>query len=243
MEGFGITDKGKVRQENQDRFIIRILDEDSAVVVLCDGMGGAQAGSVASTMAADAFATHVTECLSLPDDTRDISEIAVDAVNYANIKVYDRSFADFGCIGMGTTLVAAVIKKDRSVIVNVGDSRCYLVSNGNIKLITRDHSLVEELVGRGTLTRDEARSHPRKNVITRAMGVEQSVICDVFAPELSKGDHLLFCSDGLSNLVMDEEILSVFKDSDRLDDICNSLLDMAMKRGAEDNVTVSVLRR
>jgi protein phosphatase len=129
MEGFGITDKGKVRQENQDRFIIRILDEDSAAVVLCDGMGGAQAGSVASTMAADAFATHVTECLSLPDDTRDISEIAVDAVNYANIKVYDRSFADFGCIGMGTTWWPPSSRRTVGV-VNVGDSRCYLVSKG-----------------------------------------------------------------------------------------------------------------
>lgn len=243
MEGFGITDKGKVRQENQDRFIIRILNDESAVVVLCDGMGGAQAGSVASTMAAEAFAAHALACLNSPEDERDISEIAVDAVNYANIKVYDRSFADFGCIGMGTTLVAAIVKMNRSVIVNVGDSRCYLISDGNIKLITRDHSLVEELVGRGTLTRDEAKQHPRKNVITRAMGVEQSVICDVFAPDMKKGDYLLFCSDGLSNLVSDEELLSVFKESSGLDDICNGLLDMALKRGAEDNVTVSALRR
>ena len=243
MEGFGITDRGKVRQENQDRFIIKILNDDSAVVVLCDGMGGAQAGSVASSMAADAFATHVLACLESTDETRDISEIAVDAVNYANIKVYDRSFADFGCIGMGTTLVAAIIDNQNHVVVNVGDSRCYLIRDGRIERITKDHSLVEELVTKGTLTRDEARIHPRKNVITRAMGVEQSVICDVFIPKIKKGDYLFFCSDGLSNLVRDEEILSVFIEGDGLDDICQTLLDIALKRGAEDNVTVSVLRR
>lgn len=244
MRGFGVTDKGKVRKENQDRFLIQVLEgRDSAVAVLCDGMGGAQAGSVASTMATEAFMTHALACLNQPSDTRDVSEIAVDAANYTNIKVYDRSFADFGCIGMGTTLVAAIVREQQTAIVNVGDSRCYLIADRQIRLLTRDHSLVEDLIDRGALTRDEAKSHPRKNVITRAMGVEQTVLCDVFTPKLKQGDILLLCSDGLSNLVSEEEILSAVKKKSKLETICANLMELALQRGAGDNVTVALLER
>ena len=245
MRGFGVTDKGKVRKENQDRFLIEVLDEkDSAVVVLCDGMGGAQAGSVASAIATETFLSHASACLRLSTDTRNVSEIAIDAANYTNIKVYDRSFADFGCIGMGTTLVAAVIRGPQTAVVNVGDSRCYLISDRKIRLLTRDHSLVEDLIDRGALTRDEAKHHPRKNVITRAMGVEQTVLCDVFTPDLKHGDLLLFCSDGLTNLVTDEEILSATNQKKaKLETICADLMDLALQRGAGDNVTIALLER
>lgn len=243
MKVYGITDKGTVRKENQDRFVTLLLEEtNTAILALCDGMGGAQAGSVASSMASDAFMSHVLACLNSSDD-REINEIALDAANYTNVKVYDRSFADFSCLGMGTTLVAAVVRDEQTVVINVGDSRCYHISEGRIALISCDHSLVEELINKGAITREEAKNHPRKNIITRAMGVEQNVMCDVFTPNVKGGDILLLCSDGLSNLVSDREILSAFKRCESLEDACKKLMSTALERGAEDNVTIAVLWR
>lgn len=243
MKVYGITDKGKVRKENQDRFAFELLvEKNAAVLALCDGMGGAQAGSVASEMASDAFVSHVLACINLADD-RPISEIAFDAANYTNVKVYDRSFADFSCLGMGTTLVAAVVRDAQTAVVNVGDSRCYHIFGGKIVRVSNDHSLVEELVNNGTITREEAKTHPRRNIITRAMGVEQSVICDVFTPNVKAGEILLLCSDGLSNLVNDDEIKDAFQGGATLEDACEKLMKTAFDRGAEDNITVAVLQR
>jgi protein phosphatase len=244
MRGFGITDKGAVRRENQDCFRMEIMEGgDSAVLVLCDGMGGAQAGSVASQMAEEAFMTHALSCFMQPGGPGDLEEVITDATNYANIKVYDRSFADFGCMGMGTTLVGVLVRGQETVVANVGDSRAYLLSGGEAARLTRDHSLVEDLVQQGKLSQEAARRHPRRNVITRALGVEQTVKCDVFRTVLKPGDVLMLCSDGLTNLVQESELVSALAENPEPESFCRFLLKLTLERGAPDNVTVAALTR
>jgi len=235
-----VTDRGVIRSENQDCFRMELTDE-TAALVLCDGMGGAQAGSVASHIAAEAYMSHALSCFRRPAGVRDLSRTIRECTDYANIKVYDRSFSDFGCMGMGTTLVGALRFDGETLVVNVGDSRAYLVNHDFAERITRDHSLVEDLVRRGTITPEAARVHPRRNVITRALGVEQHVQCDVYRPALRKGDILLLCSDGLSNLVGEQELIRVLLDAPEPEAYCRSLVDLAMERGAPDNVTVVTL--
>ena len=242
MEGFGITHRGMVRKENQDSFLMETFDEGrGAALVLCDGMGGAQAGSVASSMASETFMSHVKACLADKNLKLGLDEIVREAAQYANIRVFDRSFTDFSCLGMGTTLVGALVRDDEGAVVNVGDSRAYLVSDGEIRRITKDHSFVAELLDRGALTPEQAKNHPQKNLITRALGVESKVNCDVFKRKFSTGDRLLLCSDGLSNMVSDNEILEQAVKAEEPQGICESLLNMALDRGAPDNVTVAVL--
>ena len=244
MNAYGLTDCGGVRKENQDCFRIEsIPGTEILTAVLCDGMGGAQAGATASNLAADAFMSHAGAAVDETSTLRDLKNILSEAVNYANIKVYDKSFADFSCLGMGSTLVAVACCGKKAVAVNVGDSRAYLISKSGIKQITRDHSYVESLVERGELTREAARNHPRRNIITKAIGVEASIKCDVFEMKPAEGDVILLCSDGLSNLVSDNEILSTAIRCPEPKELCEVLVDMALKRGAPDNVTVVVVCR
>lgn len=243
MKGCGVTDKGMVRTENQDCYQLEIIEEEQcAVAVLCDGMGGAQAGSVASSIAVESFMTHVKACFATGGaENGELTGIVQEACDYANIRVYDRSFADFGCMGMGTTLVGVLVQGDETIVVNIGDSRAYQISDGTIARITKDHSLVEELIQCGAITREEAKSHPNRNVITRALGVEQHVQCDLFGIAFQEGDQILLCSDGLSNLVSEEEMLAA--SSAEPEKMTERLLQMALERGASDNVTVVVLCR
>lgn len=241
MEAFGLTDKGKVRKENQDAFIVEIIEERGmAVLAVCDGMGGARAGSVASKLGIETFVEHVLACLN-EGSGREISDITREAASYANMKIYDRSYSDMSCRGMGTTLVGAIITDGGCVIVNVGDSRAYHISEGAVRRVTRDHSLVEDMVERGDLTREQAQTHPRKNLITRALGVEPGVMCDVFKMELKPNDLLLLCSDGLSNVVDEDELLPYAEKSGTPEELCRTLVDLTLERGAPDNVTVVVL--
>lgn len=241
MKAYGITDKGAVRKENQDTFRFEFSEgEDMLCAVLCDGMGGAQAGSVASGMAAEAFMLHAETAFSPGLSWADIRSILREAVDYANVKVYDRSFTDFSCMGMGCTLVGMIMKGERCLIANVGDSRAYLLGEGEIRQISRDHSLVEELIARGEISRDEARTHPQKNIITRAIGVEAAVKCDIFDFSPEKDARLVLCSDGLSNVVSDREILQLSTAHQDISSAAGSMLDLALRRGAPDNVTVFI---
>lgn len=244
MKAFGITDRGIVRKENQDSFRYELIAKDEVLcAVLCDGMGGAQAGSLASTMAADTFMSHASYSLDSSSDASDMQRILVEAVNYANIKVYDRSFADFSCMGMGCTLVAALINSKRCLISNVGDSRAYLIQKGHIQQISRDHSLVQELLAKGQIKPEQVRNHPQRNIITRAIGVEASVKCDIFDIKFPSGSRLLLCSDGLSNVLTDKEILQISQDFSDIELACKQMLNLALKRGAPDNVTVFIAER
>jgi protein phosphatase len=244
MKAFGITHRGAVRKENQDCFRIDAPSGTQLIsAVLCDGMGGAQAGSIASSMAADAFMSHASNSLDESSGAGDMQSILTDAVNYANIKVYDKSFSDFTCMGMGSTLVAVLMNSKRTMVANVGDSRAYLISKGSIKQITRDHSLVAELLRAGKISPQQAKEHPQKNIITRAIGVEASVKCDLFDIKAAPDSRVLLCSDGLSNLVGEEEILSVLDENSDCRVAAERLLNLALERGAPDNVTVLIAER
>lgn len=244
MNVYGVTHRGVVRHENQDKLRFSLMGNGELLAaVLCDGMGGAQAGSVASGIAADTFMSHAANSLDESSSPSDMHMILTEAVNYANIKVYDRAFSDFSCMGMGSTLVGLLVNGKRASVVNVGDSRAYLIGKRRITQITRDHSLVEDMVSRGKITRAQAQNHPQKNIITRAVGVEASVSSDLFDIKLSPGNRLLLCSDGLSNIVSAEELLMVSGNNQELEKACGALLELALKRGAPDNVSVLLCER
>ena len=241
MLGFGMTDKGLIRSENQDTYLFEYFeDRDIALCIVCDGMGGVRGGGMASHIASTCFVSHIRTCLS-SKVKKELPAILMEAADYANQKVYRRSRLDSSCRGMGTTLVGALICGSEIMIINIGDSRGYLISGKNIKQITRDHSLVEDMVRRGELSATEAKFHPRKNLITRALGVDIKVKCDIFTHNFKIGDYLLLCSDGLTNQVADEEILSIVSGEKDLEIICKRLLDLTLMRGAPDNVTVVIL--
>jgi len=244
MTVYGLTHRGAVRKENQDSLRFELQEgRELLTAVLCDGMGGAQAGSVASSIAVSTFMSHAANSLDARSTPADMRAILTEAVNYANIKVYDRGFSDLACMGMGSTLVSLLISGKRALVANVGDSRAYLVTKNRIRQITTDHSLVEDMIARGKLTREEARTHPQKNIITRAVGVEATVKSDIFDVKLPPDAAILLCSDGLSNIVTDAEMLSALQANAEPEAACTSLLDLALERGAPDNVSVFIARR
>lgn len=237
MQAWGLTDQGCVRKQNQDAFQIVRLDRSSMLCVVCDGMGGAKSGNVASSLAAEVFVQEVQRCWG-PKMDWDKADMALRAaVKLANFTVYDQAmqFEEFD--GMGTTLVAALIRHRQASLVNVGDSRGYIIGQRGIRQITRDHSLVQMMVDRGDLTREQARNYPGKNLITRAVGTEPAVLCDLYRQELEKGDYVLLCSDGLSNMLEDQEILFEVVHGVNKRQCCKRLLDIAISRGSPDNVT------
>ena len=237
MQSWGLTDKGCVRKMNQDAYEIRQLDRNTLLCVVCDGMGGAKSGNVASTLAVDVFAQEIQRTWTPNMEWDKADQILKSAVKLANFTVYDQAnqFEEFS--GMGTTLVAALVRGRRVSIVNVGDSRAYVINQKGIRQITRDHSVVQMMVDRGELTPEMAKVYPGKNLITRAVGTEMTVLCDIFRQELSKGDFLLLCSDGLSNLMDDQEILFEVVHGVNKQKCCKRLLDIAKLRGSPDNVT------
>lgn len=248
MKSFGLTDKGPVRSENQDCFLLELCPEqDCLIAVLCDGMGGARAGGVASQLCIKAFVSKVYEKLSaVPAKAVDFRGILQSSCSETNgvVYAYSRFSEEFN--GMGTTLVGGIMKPNgNGYIINIGDSRAYLISpaKSSIRQITRDHSLVEELVRFGAITREEAKSHPQRNVITRALGTEERTDSDYFTFHLKAGEFLLLCSDGLSNTVSDEEMLGQAYAAGDPEDLCRKLMDLALDRGARDNVTIVAVSR
>jgi serine/threonine protein phosphatase PrpC len=244
MELHGITDKGNVRKINQDVCLTHYDEEKNiGLLVVCDGMGGAKAGNVASEMAADSFLEYVSGQLTKESTIIDLTQYMTDAVKSANAAVFEKSQQDADCAGMGTTIVAAAVTATGAVIINVGDSRAYHISHGKIVQITKDHSVVEDMIDRGDLTRSEANNHPNRNLITRALGTSAESEPDFFFLNLMSGDCLLLCSDGLSNVVPEQEILADFLPEKSVKDICDSLVQLAIDNGAPDNVTAAILRR
>ena len=237
MQSWGLTDPGCVRKQNQDAYRIEQLDRGTLLCVVCDGMGGAKSGNVASTLAAEVFVDEIRRCWKPGMETDRIDQMLRSAVKLANFTVYDQAaqFEEFS--GMGTTLVAALVRDDQAILVNVGDSRCYGINRSGIRLLTKDHSLVQMMVDRGELTPEMAKSYPGKNLITRAIGTEPVLMCDIYHREVSRGDFLLLCSDGLSNVMDDQEILFEVVHGVNKQHCCQRLLAIAKNRGAPDNVT------
>lgn len=237
MQSWGLTDPGCVRKQNQDAYRIEQLDRSTLLCVVCDGMGGAKSGNVASSLAVEVFADEIRRCWTPNMESDRIDQMLRSAVKLANFTVFDQAvqFEEFS--GMGTTLVAALVREKKATIVNVGDSRVYGINRSGISLLTKDHSLVQMMVDRGDLTPEVAKSYPGKNLITRAIGTEPMVMCDIYHREVSKGDYLLLCSDGLSNVMDDQEILFEVAHGVNKQHCCQRLLSIAKNRGAPDNVT------
>ena len=237
MRSWALTDPGCIRTQNQDSYTIEKLEHNTVLCAVCDGMGGAKSGNIASTLALDVFVQEVKRSWKPGMEQGKIDQMLRSAAKLANFTVYDQAqqFEDFA--GMGTTLVAAYVDGNRGTVVNVGDSRCYCLNRSGVRCVTTDHSLVQLMVQRGELTREQAKSYPGKNLITRAIGTESSVQCDLFHLELQRGDHLLLCSDGLSNLLDDQEILFEVIHGVNKQHCCQRLLGIVRERGAPDNVT------
>ena len=241
MNLWGITDIGSVREQNQDDYYIEQVEPDLGLAIVCDGMGGARAGNIASQLAVQTFLE--TAKSSPPQEWRAEPEALLhSAAQQANTAVYTMAGREPECRGMGTTMVAALVVGQNAYILNIGDSRCYLVQPDGIRRLTRDHSVVEDLVTRGKITPEQARQHPQKNLITRALGAEAQLRADLYRQALSPGDTLLLCSDGLSNVVTEQEVLYEVLHGGPAEDCCRRLLDIALLRGAPDNVTAVLLQ-
>ena len=223
------TDTGRQRHANEDSYHAR-----SPVYVVADGMGGAQAGEVASRIAADAFDED------MGDDNPE--EQLADRAREANRRIFERARADASHSGMGTTLTGALLASDEVSIVHVGDSRAYLFRDGELRRLTRDHSLVEELRRRGQLTPEEAEEHPQRSVITRALGPEPDVELDVHTHQARSGDVFLLCSDGLTSMVREERLREILTDAETLRAALDRLVEEANEAGGRDNITVVAFR-
>jgi protein phosphatase len=243
MNVWTITDVGAVRPQNQDACRVETLSPQRLLLTVCDGMGGARAGNVASALAVRAFGDAALERLNDPQRAQDdVQTLLRESVEQANQAVFRRASTDPDCLGMGTTLVAALVDDQVCHVANVGDSRAYWIDGQGICQITRDHSLVEDLVQRGEITHEQARTHPQKNLITRALGAGETVKADLFQRPCQPGAFLLLCSDGLSNVVTDQEILYEALHGGEASGCCQRLLATALRRGAPDNVTAILLQ-
>ena len=238
MQIWGLTDPGNIRSQNQDAYNIVEFGHDRALMIVCDGMGGAKSGNVASSMAAEAFVAEVRRSQRLALSVERVKQILLGALELANKAVYEHAKLGDEYSGMGTTLVAAFLLKNTAVVINVGDSRAYHFSAQGVHQVTRDHSIVELMVQRGELTPEQAKTYPGKNLITRAVGTEPEDEGDLYVQELHKDDCLLLCSDGLSNEMDDQEILFEVVHGMKKSTCCERLLSIAKNRGAPDNVTV-----
>lgn len=245
MSIWGMTDIGLVRRENQDDYAVRVNEASGhTVCVVCDGMGGPGGGKLASSLAVNAFMDACLSNLRRDMSREQVKETAAFAVDEANTAVYRRACGDPSLHGMGTTLVSAIIRDGQAVFNNVGDSRAYLVRGGKIRRITKDHSVVEHLVDQGDITAEEARSHPHRNLITRALGPGPEALSDSFEATLEPGDWLLLCTDGLVGTVTDEEMARELTTPDTPDNQrLERLLELAKGQGAPDNVTAVLLRQ
>ena len=241
MRFWGVTDLGCVRHQNEDALHMEQLNKSTVLCIVCDGMGGAKSGNVASSLAADTFVQEIKRTWKSRRKCT-VEQLMFNAVSLSNMTVYQQSKVSDEYTGMGTTLVAAIVRGKSVNVVNVGDSRAYCVSSEGIQQITVDHSVVQMMVQRGELSAERAKTYPGKNYITRAIGTEDTVTCDGFQQQLTKGDHLLLCSDGLTNVVNDQEILFEVLHGGAQDTCCQRLIEIAKHRGAPDNVTCALIQ-
>ncbi len=242
MHVLGVTDIGLVRKENQDAYLVH-ESGSRTICVVCDGMGGAAGGKLASTIATESFIAELERLLTPEMGAEQLLAASSCAVAAANLAIRKAAAESEEYQNMGTTLVAAVSYEDGVVISNVGDSRAYHITEDGITRITKDHSLVERMVDRGDITAEEARRHPSRNLITRALGPDADAQCDGYICPMCSGEYLLLCTDGLVNTVTDQEILFEVIHSTKADTCLDRLLEIAKRQGAPDNVTAVLMRK
>lgn len=236
MKFYAITDIGRKRELNEDYIYTsgQPIGALPNLFIVADGMGGHKAGDYASMHTVDRFVEVIREL----GEEHGVQDAINEAVTAANAYIYQRSRENSNLSGMGTTLVLASCIGNEAIVANIGDSRLYLVNDDAMTQITRDHSLVEEMVTLGGIDREMARNHPDKNIITRAVGVKEKVAADFFEVDLTKGDKLLLCSDGLTNMLRDEEIYQIIQNNKELEQAAKALIDAANENGGRDNIAV-----
>lgn len=261
MYFYGKTDIGKQRKTNQDNYLTMRVCDNVTLFILCDGMGGTNGGNIASGLAMRTFADHIEQTLSCCTDDDGVCDLEQvnpiillsDAADAANKAVYARARENSELTNMGTTIVAALATDEDIYIVNVGDSRMYRLEGKELTQLTHDHSYVQMLVDMGQLTKEEAATNPRKNILTRAIGTEPSVDADITAIDMPKnGAYLFLCSDGLYNFISEKELISVLRkkykgyDDDDYDAELKMktdlLVDMANANGGGDNITIILIK-
>lgn len=235
---YGASSVGKVRADNQDSYVLDTLDNGICYAIVCDGMGGAKGGKTASLTAVNEL-SGAMEKLSPDMSDNALQSVLLTAIDSVNNSIYTKSTSDKELEGMGTTLVAAVLVGDKMLVLNIGDSRCYIIRDDSAIRVTKDHSAVQLLVDSGLLTPSQARNHPNKNIITRALGVEQSVECDISVLQIKAGDKILLCTDGITNYIDDLEL--PFEMMKSIETIPQRLIELANSRGGADNSTVVVI--
>lgn len=244
MKIWAMTDVGLVRKDNQDAYGAEFhAPSGHTVCVVCDGMGGAAGGQLASHIAVTTFMEEMRRTLRPGLTPEELKELSAYAVASANRAVREAAMRSVDCRSMGTTLVSAVSWEGGAVISNVGDSRAYHITPEGITRVTKDHSLVESMVDRGDITAEEARHHPNRNLITRALGPDISAACDGFICPMEVGDYLLLCTDGLIETVSDQEMLFEIVHGDDPGTCLDRLLAIAKHHGAPDNVTAVLARK
>ena len=232
------TNIGLVRSENQDSFAAGTFDDGTVWCVVCDGMGGAAGGEVASKMAVDLISGRIVNCYNKKMKPSSVGNLLESAVNLANIEIFDLAKEEPRYHGMGTTVVAVIADDKHVYISHAGDSRAYLKTDDELRQVTVDHSVVQEMVNRGEITKEEAEHHPIKNYITRALGVDNSIVVDFNYFDFNPGDTLLVCTDGLSNMVGFDDIYQIVSSKE---DSVHSLIEKAIENGGKDNITAVVI--
>ena len=237
----GASDIGLSRSENQDDFAYKVLSENAGFGLVCDGMGGANGGAIASHIASHLIAERIVQAYRPEMSGNSADNVLESAVAAANVDIFDMAVQDLNLAGMGTTVVGGILLRDAMHIVHVGDSRAYLYRNGILEQITTDHSYVQDMIDKGQITPEQARSDPRKHIITRALGVENEVQADfdIIMP-VEKNDLFLFCSDGLTNMVDSEEIQKLL-DTTAIADLPQALIAAANDNGGTDNITAVII--
>jgi len=227
-----LTDVGNFRKVNED-YIDYYTDETKRIYVIADGMGGHNAGEIASKLAVENTISYINSLSQLDD----LEESIRKAVGDSNNKIYELSKSKADLNGMGTTLTACLIKGNDMVIAHVGDSRCYIIKDKAISQVTKDHSLVQQLLDEGSITESEADNHPNRNIITRALGTNSTVDIDVIKMDIKGIEKIILCTDGLSNLVNEQELYDFVMNKD---DCCAELIELSKSRGTKDNISVIV---
>ena len=242
MEAFVKTDVGKLRDINEDYYYISNPEDEIQVFILADGMGGYNGGEVASRLATTTALSYIkSNFQNIPKEKEDILNLIKSAMEYANMVVYEKSNEDKELEGMGTTLEVSFIYNNRIYIGHAGDSRIYRIRRNFIRKLTRDHSYVQKLVKDGTITEEQARNHPKKNMLVKALGCTPFLEPDVTVKGFMKDDIILMCSDGLSNMLKDEEIFEIIKAQGTQS--AEKLVENANENGGYDNITAVVIIR
>lgn len=240
MEAYSRSDIGLIRSSNQDACFVKVESANCAWAVVCDGMGGANGGNIASSMTVDYICKTMNSEFSLDLTEEQLEKLLTETVIQANTVVFQKSIDDLDLSGMGTTCELVFVKGSQIKIVHVGDSRTYSIRGGKLKQLTEDHSVVQEMVRRGEITPAQAENHPNKNYITRAIGIREEVVIDYIESDFVYGDIILICTDGLSNMVSGVDLIKIAHEN-RGEALVEQLVEKAKLGGGKDNITAVVI--